>query len=124
VTLSPNSDIARMVREPLMDPPLAQKLGLKPNDLNGAAQQARTDLLAGRSSEALGKFVRLILIDPTSTPLQIGLAEAALAKARQHRSRADRRWPRHRHRRRGHRVHRAACLPPRPRPAVPHRARP
>lgn len=80
MTLSPNSDVARMVRELLMEPTLAQRLGLQPTDLNGAAQQARTDLMAGRSGEAMGKFARLILIDPTNVALHIGLAEAALAE--------------------------------------------
>lgn len=80
MTLSPQSDVARMVRELLMDPPLAQRLGLKPGDLNSVARQASADLAAGRSADALGKFARLILIDPTSTPLHVGLAEAALAE--------------------------------------------
>lgn len=79
MTLSPQSDVARLVRDLLFDPPLAQRLGLQPGDLNGAAQQACTDLMAGRAEQALGKFARLILIDPTDTSLHIGLAEAALA---------------------------------------------
>ena len=79
MTLSPQSDFSRMVRDMLMDPPLAQRLGLQSGDLNGAARQACADLMAGRADVALDKFVRLILIDPTSTPLHLGLAEAALA---------------------------------------------
>jgi len=80
VTLSPHSDIAQMVRKLLVEPTLADRLGLQRGDLDGAARGARADLMAGRSGEAMGKFARLVLIDPTNAAFHIGLAEASLAE--------------------------------------------
>lgn len=80
MALSPQSEVTALVQKLLIDEPLAEKLGLAPSDLNGAAEIARAELQAGHSANALSKFARLVMIEPRHAAYFHGLAEAALAE--------------------------------------------
>ncbi len=68
----------KRIRDEIVEKPLIERLGLKPGDLNGAANGAFAAMQAGDHASAFQGFAHLVMVDPTNADFHAGLAEAAL----------------------------------------------
>jgi len=74
--------LERVVEKLAAGPSLLEMMGLERGDLDAFAIIARKDFLAGKDEDAVSKFARLVMADPTNADYQLGLAETALATGR------------------------------------------
>lgn len=66
------------IKAALVDTPFHERLGLRREDLHGAALAADAAARSGNLDEAFRSFAHLVMLDPTNPDYHAGLAEVSL----------------------------------------------